>query len=81
MTATIGHYNDMNQYAYELQYLKNGTEDEWITLGSGIHTGPVSTVDHNVSDAVVTSAVRFYSSTTKTTSSNIFLYELQAYGW
>ena len=81
MTATIGHYNDSNTYAYELQYLKNGTEDEWITLGSGIHTGPVSTVDHNVSDAVVTSAVRFYSSTTKTTSSNIFLYELQAYGW
>ena len=81
MTATIGHYNPSNQYAYELQYLKNGTEDEWITLGSGIHTGAMSIVDHSISDAVVTSAVRFYSSSTKTTSSNIFLYELQAYGW
>ncbi len=81
MTATIGHYNPSNQYAYELQYLKNGTEDEWVTLGSGIHTGTTSIVNHSVSDAVVTSAVRFYSSSTKTTSSNIFLYELQAYGW
>lgn len=81
MTAVIGHYNTGNTYDYQLQYLKNGTEDTWVDVGSGTHTGNVSTVDHQLSEPVITSAIRFYSSSTKSTSSNIFLYELQAYGW
>ena len=81
MTAKIGHYNTSNVFNYFLQYLKNGTEDEWITVGEGIHTGATSVVEHKLDDIAVTSAVRFYSTTNKTSGTNIFLYNLQAYGY
>lgn len=81
MTAKIGHYNVSNVFNYFLQYLKDGTEDEWINVGEGIHTGDASVVEHKLDDAVVTSAVRFYSTTNKTPNTNIFLYSMQAYGY
>ena len=81
MTAKLGHYRTSNVFDYFLQYLKEGTEDEWITVGEGEHTGDVSTVEHKLDDVVVTSAVRFYSTTNKTSGTNIFLYNLQAYGY
>lgn len=81
MEAKIGHYNTGNNFNYYLQYLKEGTEDEWITVGEGTHTGPASIVTHKLQEVVKTSSVRFYSTTKKTTGTNIFLYKLQAYGW
>lgn len=81
MTAKIGHYNVSNVFNYFLQYLKDGTEDEWINVGEGMHTGVTSVVEHKLDTVVVTSAVRFYSTTNKTPGTNIFLYNLQAYGY
>lgn len=81
MTAKIGHYRTSNVFDYFLQYLKEGTEDEWINVGEGTHTGDASVVEHKLDEVVVTSAVRFYSSTNKTSGTNIFLYSMQAYGY
>lgn len=81
MTAKIGHYRTSNVFDYFLQYLKEGTEDEWINVGEGTHTGDASVVEHKLDTIVVTSAVRFYSTTNKTSGTNIFLYNLQAYGY
>ena len=81
MTAKLGHYWTSNVFNYFLQYLKEGTEDEWVTVGEGIHTGDASVVEHTLDNAVVTSAVRFYSTTNKTSNMNIFLYSMQAYGY
>lgn len=81
MTAKIGHYNTSNVFDYFLQYLKSGTEDEWINVGEGTHTGDASVVEHKLDAVVVTSSVRFYSTTNKTSGTNIFLYNLQAYGY
>lgn len=80
MSAKIGHYNSSNSFNYYLQYLKIGTEDEWVTVGEGIHTGATSVVEHELDNFVTTTAIRFYSTTTKTSGTNIFLYQLQAYG-
>lgn len=81
MTAKLGHCITSNVFDYFLQYLKEGTEDEWITVGEGTHTGDASVVEHKLDDVVVTSAVRFYSTTNKTSDTNIFLYSMQAYGY
>lgn len=81
MTAKIGHYRTSNVFDYFLQYLKEGTEDEWINVGEGTHTGDASVVEHELDAVVVTSAVRFYSATKKTSGTNIFLYSMQAYGY
>ena len=81
MTAKLGHYRTSNVFDYFLQYLKDGTEDEWINGGEGTHTGAASVVEHKLDDIVVTSAVRFYSTTNKTSGTNIFLYNMQAYGY
>ena len=79
MTAKIGHFNASNTFNYYLQYLDSN--EEWVTIGNGEHTGETSIVKHELDSVVTTSSIRFYSTTTKTSGTNIFLYQLQAYGW
>ena len=71
MTAKIGHFQTSNKFNYYLQYLDDNKE--WVTIGSGEHTGEKSIVKHELDNFVVTSSIRFYSSTVKTAGNNIFL--------
>ena len=79
MTAKLGHYQTSNYFDYYLQCYDYDSE-LWVDMGSGTHTGEVSTVTHE-GNGIYTDKIRFYTTSTKRISTNIYLYELQAYGY